>query len=390
MPRRFDDRPALWALLLMFAAALLSVAVSQIALGLSLLCWLALFASRRARPARTGLEWPLLCLAGWMLLTIPFGDDPAQAVLRAKRLYLLLPCWLGASLLSDEGRRGKALALVVGMATIDAVYSIVDEVLLPGYAADHRLHMIQRSTMTASWLMMVAALVAGAVVARARPRVLRWGAAAALVPLLAALLLSQSRSAWLGFVAGGAVLLFFWKRRLVAAGALVVVVLVLMPGPVHDRAATIVDPDFRTNQQRFALWRTGWDLVREHPLTGVGDRDLSPETPGFTIYGGPQRVVHPGHLHQNLLMFAVLWGVPGLALGLWLLVAVFWRLLRGLAASGGQGDRGPPAAAAWRLAAPAVWTAMLVAGAFDWTFGDAELSLLVWAVIGAALVPETA
>jgi O-antigen ligase len=383
--RREDDRPALWALYLLFASALLSVAVSQIALGLALLAGAVVLVRRRERPPRLGVELPLFCLVAWILATIPFGDQPIEALIRAKRLTLFLPLWVCAAFLRTERRRGLALALLIAAATLNAVYSLVDEVLLPGYAPRHRLHMVQDSTMTASWLMMAAALAAGAVVARARRPLYRWSAAAALVPVLAAVILCQSRSAWLGFVTGAALLLFYWKRRLVLAGAAVLLVLVCVPGPIHDRAATIVDPDFRTNQQRFALWRTGRDLFLSSPVFGVGDRDLSEVTPGFVVVSGGRRTVHPGHLHQNLIMFGVLWGTPGLVLGLWMLVAVFWRLLGGVLAAGGKGDRGPPAAAAWRLAGLAVWTALLVAGGFDWTFGDAELSLLTWAVVGMAL-----
>lgn len=389
-PASWDDRPAWWFLWIAAAAALLSVAVSQIALGLALAWCAAGWMSRRRRPPRTGLERPVLALAGWALLTLPFSTDVASSLLHARRFYLFTALWLAAGLARTPARRRRLAAAVLGGAAVNAAVSIVTQAWLP-HRWGARLPLLQHSTITGGWLMMVAALVAAA-----------WGLARAararwlLPPLalaVAAVALTQTRSAWIGLAVGALSLLALVGRRrrpAAAAGlaALLAAAVLLSPGEWRRRAASIADPAYRTNRQRLELWRVGWELVRRRPLLGVGDRDLAAFTPAmYTGAGKQRREHHSRHLHSNLVMLAAIWGVPGLLLGCWLMLAALraaWRAVRAAR------QRGPPERLAWAAAAWAVWWAMLAAGLFDWTFGDQELSLLLWLVTGAALAPPGA
>ncbi|MBK7703238.1 MAG: hypothetical protein IPI34_10285 [bacterium] len=66
-----EDGIVFAALLLAALASMLSVAIAQLLLGVALLAALVRVASRRDRPARTGLELPFLLLLVWALATIP-------------------------------------------------------------------------------------------------------------------------------------------------------------------------------------------------------------------------------------------------------------------------------------------------------------------------------
>ena len=377
-----DDGPVCVFLALMALASHLSVAASQILLGAALLTALVRWLRGRDRPEALGVELPAVLLLVWALAMIPLSPRPEESLLFARRFYLFTALWLCATFVRGEGRRGVLLALALAGAVVNCVYSIVTEAWLPGDFS-RRISLIQHSTMTGSWLVMCAALTAVSYVIHGRGLWLRVLAAASTAPLLAALVLTQSRSAWLGFATGAAVTVALRRKRLVLLLlALVVGVFALGPDTYRDRLRTIVDPTYRTNVQRFAMWEAGWDLVKAHPLTGVGDRNLSEYSPVFQTGG---RDATLPHLHSNPLMLAVIWGLPGLVLGTWFMLALGVRLWRRRQVFGRQDGRGPPLRPVWIAAALGIWTAVNVSGLFDWSFGDPELSLVFFSTCGIAL-----
>jgi len=383
-PWWLTDRPAVLLLAVTAAASVLSVAVSQIALGATL-AW-CLWLQLRGRPVwvRTGLEWPAAALLLWALAVLPLSTDVGSSLLHSRRFYLFTALWLGAALAgTDRRRRLLAIALLVG-ASVDAVVSIVFQAWLPG-RWDARLPLLQHSTITGAWLMMGAALLAVGWLLAGRGR-RRWWSLVPLATAMTAVLLTRTRSAWMGLAAGLVLLVLAagWRKRLLLMAALVLAIL-LGPAPLRERTATIVDPSYRTNSQRIDLWRTGWELVRQRPLLGVGDRDLREFTPGVVRYDGGRHVVHMPHLHQNFVMLAVIWGIPGLLLGTWLLLAMGRRLWGAMRSARRAGREVP---LAWALGGWGLWVAVMVAGLFDWTFGDQELSLLLMLVVGIALAPD--
>ncbi len=377
-----------FATLLMTAlASQLSVAIGQSALGLALLAALVRLALRRDRPARTGLELPFLLLLVWALAMIPLSDVPHEGLRNARRFYLFVPLWLGAGYVAGERRRWAVLAAIALGATINAVYSVVVESVIPGdYAL--RIGMIQHSIITASWLVMSAVLLAGAVVLLGPGRRLRLAAVLVMAPLLVALALTQSRSAWLGAAAGLGLMTLCARPRLILPLLLLAVAgVALSPAHLRDRLWSVTDPSQATNAQRLVLWRAGLDLVREHPVTGVGDRNLGPLTPALVVVPGATLTTHVRHLHQNFLMLAAIWGVPGLVFGSWFLLGLGWRLGNRWRELRAAGARAPPARRVWALGALGVWAGVMVAGFFDWTFGDPELGLVYLLAAGVALAP---
>jgi O-antigen ligase len=377
------------ALLLAALAAQLSVAIGQLALGLAMLAALARVATRRDRVARTGLELPFLLLLFWALAMIPVSEVPHEGLRNARRFYLFVALWLGAGYVVGERRRWAVLAAVALGATINAVYSVVVESVIPGDYA-HRIGMIQHSVITSSWLVMTASLLAGAVALLGPGVRLRLGAALVLAPLLVAVALTQSRSAWLGTAAGFALMTAFARPRLVLPLILVAAAgFALSPSHLRERLRSVTDPAQATNAQRLVLWRAGLDLVREHPVTGVGDRNLAPLTPALAMAPGAVPTVHVRHLHQNFLMLAAIWGVPGLVFGTWFLLGMGWRLGRRWRELRVEGARAPPARRIWALGGLGVWAGVIVSGFFDWSFGDPELGLVYLLAVGVALAPAT-
>lgn len=397
-----------------------AISATQILLGLSLAAWLArlvwLATLRRklgaagTRPpfleVPTGLEGPLLALLIWAVAMVPLSGDRGQSLLFLRRFYLFSAVFLGAVTTAGGYRRQGMLltALLVGAAGT-GVYGLVQFGRLGGAFVDpwdgflkDRVELLQ-GYMTAGGLMMMTALVALAFLLLVRS--IRWRALllAALLPMLATLLLTLTRSAWLGFAAGALVIFLLARPKLVPillAGGLAVTLLV--PGLFQERLVSAFDPDHIQNSQRLTMWRLGARMFGDHPWVGVGDRDLNELYWAYReaeVGGAVSREAYPtgpilvvGHLHNNLIQLAVIWGAPGLILALLLLVAIpvrLWRLWCRLRPPDRVDGAAEDLARGWILAGLGTWTGFMVAGLFEWYFGDADVSLLMWLITGAAL-----
>ncbi len=182
---------------------------------------------------------------------------------------------------------------------------------------------------------------------------------------MVALVMTLTRSAWLGFGVGLAALFLASRPRLlilvpVLAGALVAA----GPEAVTRRALSMFDRADATARDRIVMWEAGVAMVKDHPLTGVGPgrvKELYPEyrRPGFVE-------PRPGHLHNNLIMIAAETGLPSLGAYLWFLVA----FVRGAAPFA----RGPwTRVQAVARGSVAAMVALFVAGLFEYNFGDVEI-----------------
>jgi O-antigen ligase len=390
-------QPATWHLAfatLLLVAANCSVAVSQLALGLTLLAmiWRRLRGDAAWWP--TGLEWTAGLLAAWALAMVPLSTAPHQSLVFYKRFYLFTALWVLAPLARDEaGRRWLAGSLLAGAAGISIV-GVAQVVQATGGLMRSRLAQVN-NPMTSGALLMLALLAAiGFLLAQGHSRRARWWLLGAAAPIALALVHTMTRSALLGAAAGVAVMVLAARPRLFLwfAGAGVAAVVLLAAFGEHVLPEAMwrqLNPAFAVHgvdtSERFDLWRGGLRMVAERPITGFGDRDLLALMPKYV--DNPTAWQY-GHLHNNVVHLAVIWGVPGCALALAFLLAPAVIVRRYWRRRGSDGLAAGPATPwrdGWLLAALGVWAGYGVAGLTEWYFGDAEPSLLYLAVLGIAL-----
>jgi hypothetical protein len=198
------------------------------------------------------------------------------------------------------------------------------------------------------------------------------GAVAATV-LVVAIVFSTARGAWIAVVAASAVLLVLAgvaRRPRVLAAAVVAAGLAFAVAPdLRSHALHMLDLD-GANAGRVAIYRANLDIVREHPVFGLGfGRYQRAARPYYAAHPAADR---RSHAHSNPLQIAAEAGLVGLtAFGL-LFAAVLLRGWTAVVRACGADE--------WSAAA-GTWTALvafLVGGLTQYSFGDNEVALAMW------------
>jgi len=189
--------------------------------------------------------------------------------------------------------------------------------------------------------------------------------------LVVALAVSLGRNAWVGACVAVAVLLALRDFRLTALlPVAIALVVALAPDSVTSRMMSMFDLRDPSNQDRIAMLEVGKDIVRDHPLTGVGPAMVQRVYPQYR----PDYAVQPvnPHLHNVPVQIAAERGIPALVIFLWFIVSLGLGLVRLVR---GSSDRLLPATGLAAL------SAMLAAGLFEYNFGDSEFLMLFLVLI---------
>jgi O-antigen ligase len=430
------ERAQLALVAAMAAVVPVSIFATQLLGALAAVVFAARLLRGRVRFPRTPLDAPILAFCLWTLLSASFSADPAYSHEEAKKLLLFFILYLGVDAMASETGRERIVTVVLLGGLALSGLTIVQYFLLGFDTLNLRPRGFLGHYMSASGLIMgmvvlaaarlalardwrphpldgrllaglagAVVLVALALAAGGRPGVLAvqlfvlglavtggalavrrqpWpGAAtgvltaAATVALgSAALVLSQTRNAWLGLLAGlAAVAAVSAPRSLWLLGAGLLAVLATRPAPVMNRL-TIVDDSTR---DRYYMWQAGIDMILDKPVFGQGPGMIVRVYPRYRWQEAPNPLAP--HLHNNALQLAAERGLPVVVLWLWLMAAVMgdaWREARAH-----RGVAGASARPAWpAVGAMGVLVATLGAGMFEYNFGDSEVLMFVLLVAG--------
>lgn len=360
------------------ASIFFSIAVNSISLGLMGILWLILLLSRRSwKELATPLDWFFLAYVFAELLSSALSINQGQSFFNARRLLLIGIVYFFASNLRDRKDLHRSFSILEGAAILVACLGVV-KLLIGGEEDNGRLGIFQFYMTTAGLMTCAALFVLPVALHKGTPRRDRLASILGLVPLLIVLYATVTRGAYMAFIAGAilVVLVKDW-RLIVPLLVLVVVTIVLAPPFVAGRIQSIVDPHHPENVMRIFIWTAGWRIFAHWPVVGVGDIDLGDLLRQFA---DPGYLGLWGHTHNVLLQFLVTLGVLGtIAVGALFvrLVVVEWRIYRRT-----QGDWLFSSVA---LGGLAVFTAVMVHGLTEWTFGDQEIALFLWTTLGFTL-----
>jgi O-antigen ligase len=356
----------------------ISIAASSIAFGLCLLLAAYWCVSERRWPFfRTSLDYFFLAYVCIEFITTATAVFPAQAAFNTKRLLLISIVYL--VLLSFDSRDKfvngllTIFAVVAGLSVVEIVYYYVEQ--------ENRLFIFQHYMTTGGLKMIVCLLVVPFVLHSGTPANFKKWAGLFFVPPFIALLLTNTRSAWVGFLAAFIVLSFLKNKYLF----LVLVVFLAMfflfaPARQVQRAESIVNLSDPTNHSRLVMWTTGLKIFADHPLLGVGDSDVAGV---YANYKSPDDEEGGGHLHNNYIMLLVTLGFTGLSIVVTMFIKILTVEYRVFIRSKADWLAGSIA-----LGAFSAFIGFLVNGFFEWNFGDHEIMAFIWFTVGLAIAAE--
>ncbi len=378
-------------------ATLVSIAVSQILLALALGFLLL---------SDVPMRWPRVAIpiAGfllWTFVSLVFSPDPARGTIQIRKMFVYLMLLVAFSVFRTLPQvKWVALGwMAIGTATAGrGLIQFWRDVL--GARAEHRdfytyyiadrirgfmSHWMTFSGQEMFILLFLLAFVLFAPDVRKR----LWIAVPCAAAVGLALVLSDTRSVWIASLAAMFYLLWAWNKWAAAAMPVIVVVgLLFAPKPLQERAISIVHPKKQTdsNEHRIVCWRTGWEMIKAHPIVGVGPEEVS-DARVFYRYV-PSDIPRPlpegwyGHLHNFYIQYAAERGIPAALFIVAALALAAFDFARALYRSGRR--RTDERFILHAAMACIIGTA--VSGVFEHNLGDTEVLTMFLVILCAGYV----
>jgi O-antigen ligase len=385
------DRAAFYLTCGSLVSILFSIAASQILLGLALAALLLSSAPLRLPPIKLPL---VLFFAGTVISWLASGhihDGTPQI----RKFFVFAILLLVASLFRKLSEIHAIVLIWAGVATLSAIRSLFQ--FWQKYQTSEEMHRSfyefyvgQRITgfmshwMTFGGEEMIVLLLLLAFLffsTGRRWKVVGWLAAAL---LCVSLVLGFTRSIFLlGFPVGLLYLLWFWNKWLVAAAPVAALIAFFAaPAALKERVTSIFQPhgQMDSNMHRTITRRTGFEMIRAHPLLGLGPEVM--KDPSQFERFVPADIPRPlpvgwyGHLHNIYLQYAAERGIPTLLALLWMIGKVLWDFAGALRLRVVSSD------ARFVLhGAIAIILAILAEGLLEYNLGDSEVLMMFLAVI---------
>lgn len=367
--------------------SLVSIFLSYLAFVVGVLFWVSdCFQSKKIRLEAPPFTPILLVFLGLVIVSIAFSSDPLSSALYLKKLIKVFGIFLIYTYVTER-QIERGLRWIFWTLGMSGAYGILQIWWLKDIDLLNRIDGFMSHWMTYSGQLTIGAVsLAGYLLFLIRTRSGRsWSSillyALIFVVVVTALVLTFTRSAWIGTVCGLLITLAILKVRWALCGGIVVfMVFLLLPTSLQERFYSSFDPSDTTTRGRIELLKTGSKLIQANPWTGVGPRMVSKRALDYREEKELPSYLYQ-HFHNNLLQIAAEMGIPAalvwLALWIWM-VSDFLRLrTRG---------REFPFLDYLAVNGISVLGAVQLAGLLEYNFGDAEIAILLFFIV---IVPYT-
>jgi putative inorganic carbon (hco3(-)) transporter len=387
-------RAALYLAYASAASILVSIAVSQILLGMALITLLVSGERLRFPPIRL----PLALFFVGTVLAVLLSPDPYRGVPQIRKFYVFFIVLVIFSTFKSV-KQIRTLVLVWSViALLSALLSLVQFVQRYreaqvehannyGFFLDDRIRGFSSHWMTFGGTEMIVFLMLLSFLLFSGKAKWKVYGVVCLGILWISLVLGLTRSIFLlGVPMGALYLIWHWRRWLVLlAPTLVVLAIFASPVQVRERVISVVHPheELDSNTHRSITRRTGWEMVKAHPWFGLGPEQIAPQFLRYVPADIPKPLPkgYYGHLHNVYLQYAAERGVPTMLLMIWLIGKVLFDFLRAIR------DRALSKDAQFVLhGAVATILALLAEGYFEYNLGDSEVLTLFLTVVTCGYV----
>lgn len=368
--------PAFFSLFLLFSFD--SISIGQIFLCITFIIWIFFLALRKIKFEVPGYFWPLAVYAFLSLIASAASVNPGISFQDNRELLLFFV----VPIVFTGFSRNKDIKLAMGALLISASVSILFSFFcfIFRYTPGDRIAGFMGHYMTQAGLLVLFSALALSLFLFNRGKIrFVWGGMFVLAAV--ALVLTLTRSAWIGILVAGCVILFIYKpKTLVLVPIAASLFFVVSPKHIKNRALTIFKRNSYSNMERLEYIHAGIMIIKDYPLFGTGPDtvDMVFQDPKYELSESAKRNVH---LHNNFLQIAAERGL--FSFMAWL-TFVIWTLI----SLGKLTKNKDPSVRSLSVGALAGFLALMAAGLFEYNFGDSEILVLLLFIITVPFVQE--
>lgn len=377
MLEQIKQRPVLISTALSLAIALyllfsmISISLGQIFLFLAFLLWLVVLIREKLRPRFPSFFWPLLVYSLLSLLSSIFSVNPEISLKDCRELLLFLIVPIVYCGFSKEKILLRAQLALLASATLSILYSFF--VFVFRSSPGERMAGFMGHYMTQAGLLLLFSTMALGLFLFSRDKFrYLWGLGFLLA--LGALILTLTRSAWLGLIIAVCFLLLLYKpKTLIVVPVALGLFLILSPEHIRQRALSTFSSKTPSNQWRMEYLNAGIKIIKDYPLLGTGPDtvDMVFQNPKYELSDLAKQNVH---LHNNIIQIAAERGIPTLLAWIAFMIWTFLSLLKRL-------KRNQASIYPFVAAALASVCGLFTAGLFEYNFADSEIITLFLYII---------
>lgn len=182
------------------------------------------------------------------------------------------------------------------------------------------------------------------------------------------LLITLTRSAWMGLIFGLILVVILYKpKALVFLTLSFLILFLLSPVSVKKRFMSTFDPKDETVKERIYMAKAGIKIMLKYPILGTG---LDTAKIAYKKFKPPEAVRDVPHLHSNILQIGAELGIPALLTWLSFVILSGYQNYRVWKISKDKFTRFSG------LAGLGVVLSFFIAGLFEYNFGDSEVKML--------------
>ena len=381
------DKVIQFSLFSFAAFSMFSISITQISFAIGSLAWLLKVHLTQSWKELKGtvvgiaiLTFVLACI-----LSITTSVDIGSSGKFLKKLIQFTIFFWAANVITNEKLRDLLYKLLIIAGAISAINSFTPmfttDSLTYGRLYGSRLTGTMAAPSTFSGTIMIVGLITLGKFLFSKNK--HFWIVSCLSVIVLCLLFTFTRQAWLGFFVGTVFLFYFWEKKyLLIIPLLLAGLLLFAPDTIKQRIQSFknIQKDFSL-QQRVLSWEGGWEIFKDHPVTGCSFKCVDSI---HTQYPDPSGwVAYYRGLHSNIFQLLVDTGAIGFGAWLSIWVTYFIQILkyyRGLKKVNSQDTT-----MGILMGSSAAVLGFLVGGFFETNIYDSEVTMLLYFLMGLSL-----
>jgi O-antigen ligase len=348
------------------------IALSELTIAAALACALWAIGKRQLTASFHILYLPLLIYGLASTISALIADHEIHSFGENMLWMKLLVFPYAVSVLREVPRtRQLVLNAFLAFGIFSGLYGLFQYFVLNRRDLEHRITGASTHVMTFSGLLLPLSLLFLIMAFHRR----RWWLYGGALLTSVVLVLTFTRSVWIGWAGAVVVLILLVRpRSILYVAPLALWFVILSPLSVFGRMVSTFDTTQSSNFDRIRMLQGGAEIIRDYPLFGVGPANIKEVYPLYRKPDAPRFRIP--HLHNNVVQ---IWAERGI-LALWAYLLLLVLFLRECARFWGSPGR------MYAQIGVAVVVSLTCAGMFEFNFGDTEVLLALLDLFALVIV----